>query len=530
MMKSILVLFFLTFTVLGAFASELPRRQLKTDWDPIEGAASYDLELKSGSRVLNFKTKSPEWAGRLTPGVYEMRLRANDERGVPGEWADPVPFKVHLDTPAVMTPTADLVLRAKTEDEIEVPFKWQAVPGAKNYELEIRSAADEVVKRESVKDTEVSLKFETAKVYKWSITAIGTTVNSETAAKGEFKLIGKQLDPVKLQKPENDFVRQVSWTPSDDAKGYKYSIDRFNEKEKKWTSVQAEDLRTDTAVNIEPAWPGGRYRIDVRARNELRADSPTKRLVFQVRHGDRSPAAENIATLRQSIERRSSWYSIASYLITIMNYEGVNFDRSNSRLQYNAIGGTGRLGAGYLPQRSPYGFLGFADLSGFTVSGGGTYTFAAAEANLTYRHGLADSEFRHQLGGFYKELPETIGPSSTQITATENVKVVGLHYGVEYWRALTPKLGMQLNAHLYPSLLTIKTMNGLPISPTLSYRLGVLGSYRLSQNWTGLAGYAYCADRIEYKAQEGQGSARAGNLNTVQITGHYLNFLLEWSP
>ena len=54
------------------------------------------------------------------------------------------------------------------------------------------------------------------------------------------------------------------------------------------------------------------------------------------------------------------------------------------------------------------------------------------------------------------------------------------------------------------------------------------GSYRLSSDWMGYAGYLYRKDSAEFATKSGTASA-AGKNSTVEIQGNYINLLLEVS-
>jgi hypothetical protein len=241
--------------------------------------------------------------------------------------------------------------------------------------------------------------------------------------------------------------------------------------------------------------------------------------------GDRSEEAETTALIRESIERTKGWFAIASYLVTALTYSGVNSDNlAGNSLQVTFpqnFGGTGRLGLGYLSSETPWGFLGIADLGGFIVRGKNP-TFASAEFNVIYRTELgARGELRQQYGVFYKEIPELIALNTDEIRSIDKIASLGPHAGLEYWVAVSPKLGFQMNGHIYPNLVSVKTPNGNPITLSFSYQLGLLGSYRLSRTTTGLMGYAYRKDSQAYKS-------KANKTNSIDLTGHYLNFFLEW--
>jgi hypothetical protein len=525
------VFLILAFVFAGLPAMAEPyRRAVEFEWEVIEGAKSYDVELKLKTKVLQFHSKEAQWSGRLAPGVYQMRIRAKDRRGVPANWSSPEDFRVNLETPQLLSPKSKEALQTQESKESEVEFRWQPVGGAQKYIFELRNSTGEILKTEPTEETHLKFSLPVAQSFEWKVRAIGKETESEQTAADQFSVIGKKIAKPQIERPENDFVRELHWSAPDFTTGYDYSLQRYDLKNKKWEKVSDSQDIKEPALAFDPQWPGGKYKLSLKASSPLRTVSDPAEIQFQVRNGDRSPAAEETFTIRQSIDRLSGWYAIASYLITMVDYHGTNYDRGNSTLNYSAIGGTGRLGAGFLSPKTSWGFLGIADFSGMTVDGSGNFTYASMEGNAVYRTHLNDrDELRQSFGLFYKELPETIGRASSAITETNMLKAVGPHYGLEYWYALSPKLGFQVNTHLYPSLLKIKTTNDQALSPTLSYQFGLLGSYRFKRTITGLLGYAYRNDQIDYKAQAGKGSAGTADNNTVQLSGHYLNLFLEWA-
>lgn len=523
------VLFILTFVLaLSSAQAEAYRRNVEFEWDAIEGAKSYEVLIEKDEKAEKFKTAKPQWQGALAPGIYQMKVRALDRRGVPGDWSATEDLKVNLETAKLLLP-APGDLASDQDEEAKVSFKWEPVPGAEHYQFELVSEDGTIQKQETLQASDHTADLPVAKKYIWKVKAVGRGRESDEVANRKFTLLGNQLKAPEIQAPETRFVRELKWSQPEHASLYRYQLERYNSKFKKWEPVHEHDQLSENRLPFDPHWAGGRYRFHVQALGTDRAPSSESELIFWVKSGDRSPAAEEIATLRLSIERRTGWYAIASYLITMTDYKGMNYDKTNTSLSYSAIGGTGRLGAGYLSKSSPWGFVGVADLSGIKV-GSETYTFASAESNAIHRVQTgARSELRQQFGVFYKELPETLGKSSGAITENNLLKTAGPHYGAEYWIALTSKLGFQLNVHLYPGLLTIQTPTGESIRPALSAQAGLLGSYRLGKDITGLMGYAYRQDRTEYKARPGLGSAAMGDHNSVLITGHYLNLFLEWA-
>jgi hypothetical protein len=183
------------------------------------------------------------------------------------------------------------------------------------------------------------------------------------------------------------------------------------------------------------------------------------------------------------------------------------------------------LGLGNLSKEKPWGILAIADFSGFIIDEH-NYTFATAELNSVYRILTGDhGESRIQMGLTYKEIPEVIINGVTEKTEGVGTYVSwGPHLGYEYWLAMTPKLGLQLNAHLYYNNMKITTPNGQELLPSLSTQLGILGSYKINARTTGLMGYAYRLDKASSTSKRDPAKT-----NTVELQGNYVNLFLEWA-
>lgn len=513
-------------------AERLPLRAMSLDWDPIEGAHFYDVEITrkdEGGRVLGqaktHTTKEANYQGLLEPGYYAMRVRGKDHRKVPGEWSDSIDLTVLLENVKVLKPGKLHKLQSQKADFEKVSFNWQMVPGARHYVVAIESEDKSFTAKEETSNLNLELSLPVGQRLNWKIKGVGDSgLESESESPGSIEVWGPALAQPHLQKPTTRFVREVLWQGSPLDKTYTARIDRYDESARKWVEITTQRGLTETKFNLSPDSPGGRYRLIVKAEAPLRRPSKLAVVQFPVVNGDRSPAAEYRATLRESIERTRGWFVIASYFLTKIDYKGRNYDNLAGTAigaNFKANGGTGRLGAGFLPEKAPWGFLGVIDLSGFLI-GTQNPTYPSVELNAIRRSESGQiGEIRHHMGAAYRSIPEIVPVNNQQFTVTE-IAAVSLHYGFEYWWALSPKLGFQLNAHVYPNLGSIKTPNGNKVTPSLSYQVGVLGSYKLWPNATGLMGYAYRADNMGYRSTN-------GDQNSVDISGHYLNFFLEWA-
>jgi hypothetical protein len=94
---------------------------------------------------------------------------------------------------------------------------------------------------------------------------------------------------------------------------------------------------------------------------------------------------------------------------------------------------------------------------------------------------------------------------------------------------------MQANARVYMNAMALSTPNGQASVPAMSMQLSVLGSYRIDRDLVGFAGYSFRQDNALYNAKAGDasvagsGAASPGDVNSISITGHYLNLILEYA-
>lgn len=529
-------LLFLLMTVLPpvAWASKA-ERSVTVEWEPIVGAVTYDVEVKRKKvndqveQTYRTNVSTEAWTLTLEPGEYELRVRSRDRRKVPGDWSPAEDFQVNLAAIELESPANDFKLLSAKPEEKKVEFKWKPVPAADFYSFEIASDDGKVKITKSVNEMALELPLPVAKNYVWKVQASTKFGLTSKAGEAKFSLWAEQLAEPVVSVAKNGFVREISWTRPLYAEGFDYILSQWDPEKKEWVKIAKENLAKSSQIDFDPSWKGGSYRLILRAAAFNRVSSKSTVTNFRVVNGDRSPAAEANATLRLSINRtsgRSGFFGIASYLMTQMNYSGVNSDNGGSaKLKVdlpNNFGGTGRLGLGYLSENSPWGGLSILDLSGFVV-GDSNPTFASLEFSALYRKKYGErSEVRHHLGLYYKELPELIAANLNKIDRIDKIVTAGPHYGVEYWYAWDPQLGFQANMHLYQSMLSIKTPNGNDQKSTMSYQLGLMGSYRLSDRMTGLAGYAYRKESAAYTSTNGSN-------NTIDLMGHYLNFFLEWA-
>jgi hypothetical protein len=526
----------MNFLLCTAAQANTYQRVVSFEWEVIEGAKTYDVEMTpklnetEQPKPITYKVTTTQWEGPLKPGSYFMRLRARDYRGVPGDWSEPSEIAVQLEPVIALSPARNSKIQAKDSETESVRLQWKPTAGASEYELTIKDETGQDLIKEKTSKTEYKTKLSVAQNYQWSVRAFDESGNeSDSIITNQFLIAGPALTAPKIKAPETKFVRNIEWEADPLTEASDVTLFKQNPTSKKWDKFQEFQNVTGNTIPFEESWTGGKYQVLIKAHSNNRESSARVRQTFEVTGGDRSPAAEYNALIRKSIERFNGWFAVASYLVTQISFQGVNFD-TDGATSYDALGGTGRLGAGWMDPEKSWGFLGIADMSGYIIRGS-VKTYASLEGNAIYKFKVGDrGELRAMAGLFYKELPNTSGSSASSEIETSNVSFIGPRFGAEYWHSLSPKIGFQVNTHVYYSLMKVQTPNGQNIRPSTSTQVGVMGSYRFSNKFTGLVGYTNRTDKVIYEiGPNPQATVQDGDVNSATISGHYLNFLAEYN-
>lgn len=555
-----IILILLSFVTFSAETKEVYKKEISFEWDPVAGAKRYQVQFtnqKNNSEVVtDFFTETNTYTGPIPPGYYKMKLRSLDNRNVPGVWSEEVAFPVLLDKVEVTKPELKVLeLKSANSDSDEITFEWKEVLGADKYSVKIKDAdTNTEILEQTVADFKMVVSLPVGKKYYWSVTALDSgDLKSEEEAIGDITIIGKKLDNPVVTTPPTQFVREVTWNQDPIVQVYSIELQKFNGTSKKWQRVVQDQNYVGNKVVIDSKWPGGNYRVMVQSTAKLRPSSDRVSLSFKVKNGDRSPSAEYTYVLKKSIDRINGWYGIASWFVSMINYSS-SYKGLNPK--YSILGGTGRVGAGWFKEGNPWGFSAAADMSGFLKdeSYKSSFIYNSLYVNGIYRKTVRNTdEFRVKTGLFYKEIPQTLA-DITEIsnyfnsnnrslagfkgTNNQNISMIGPHFGLEYWFSLTPKIGFQINSNWFYSMTAVKLPNnGKGFEPTLSDEYGILGSYKMTQKFTGLAGLTYKKDQVKYKDESKTSAFNLPSANTeysnnvnvnTSVNGFYFSLFAEY--
>lgn len=537
---SLTIAFFLWVSLLSPWLAQADthtptRRNVVIEWDSIPGATSYEIRVQRknshAGKYLTFKTKNPKWTADLKPGTYSMETRSLDSRGVPGDWSPPAELEVKLPPVTTLSPAQKAVFKSGEENDIKMSLSWKPVESAVSYRVQIHSTSGDWKKEIQTDNPQVEVSVPVAQSIEWNVRAIdinGTDGETSDTASA-FETQGPALAKPNIAPPFTEFIREVHWDAPSHASSYNYELRYLNRQKRKWEIIKKSSDFRETSLPLNISDPSGTYRLLVQAKNEHRPPSPVAKLDFKKRGGFKDLAELESAIRRDSVTKPTSYYAIASYMATGIQYSAVNHD-ANAITSFTSVGGTGRLGLGYQPVESKWGGYGTVDLSGFNIARK-NFHFASAEGHVTHSLELGQTGLvRVGIGLFYKQLPVVLGSPVDGISGLGKVNQTGPHAGFIYWFPITERFGLQLNSRAYYSFFGSTSM-GPKANASFSYQYGLLGSYRFEKNWIGYAGYAYRHDEASYQSNPSDPNsfAKPGDMNGVQIDGHYVNLILEYS-
>ena len=540
--------------------AELPRRALELELEAVTGVSGYEIQviriLENNKRKppVLFKIKTTTWRAKLVPGRYELRVRSLDSREVPGEWSESQDFIVKLPPATLTKPSTDEVVMSDQTEKEKVNFQWQPVEGAEKYKLRILDSKGSMVLETMEKDSSVRVELPVGKTYSWILIPVmpGDLEGEANEPANPFQLHGGKLKPPKIGAVDDTNTEDCEWAEHSRADEFSIKLEKRDLKGN-WIAHYEANKISGTKHKTDKILPTGKYRVLLSCVSKMWQESEFSMKEFSTRDlGTRAPAAIEQIKAEASYDSKSRIFAVASYYFSSIDFSSKNADVGNET-KFNAISGTGRLGVGtWFGDDSKWGALLTADLSGIQIANSGstqTSTYASAAILGVYRMRLESiGQLRFYMGLDYKELPETVKKPGSQIQIVQRkITTAGPSLGVGFYHGFSQNIGIQFNLGLRHSTLGLSTpesaRSALGISPNggnngatdssghgsnigrVSYQGGVLGSLKLKTGLVGFLGYVYRVENAAYTTTSG---SRGIGDNSVSLTGHYLNLMLEY--
>jgi hypothetical protein len=215
-MKKIITILLIIFC-LNAFSEE--ERWINFDWDPIENATSYEVELLKdrGGQLLSigiFITETAEWNKAVVAGKYYVRLRALDKRKVPGDWSEKHLIVIKGRPTELLIPKYDEVIEVEQGDGHNQHFSWKPTEGAQAYKIQFYNSEEKLLAAETVTENNFSYRFDKPGLYFWNVSSLLAKEDlvEDNLIKSPFRIIyGQLLSPdLKIKTTKENLI--FSWT------------------------------------------------------------------------------------------------------------------------------------------------------------------------------------------------------------------------------------------------------------------------------------------------------------------------------
>ena len=140
-------------------ASENPLldREIEIEFNPVEGATSYEIKAKNNSDQTDtpifFESEKPSLSKRLPLGKWSIEVRSLDRRRVPGRWQSIGELNIGFKAPSIISPKENQVIKTDPSEPALVEFQWNSFHPHAEYILKILDEKNAVVGEPQVHST-----------------------------------------------------------------------------------------------------------------------------------------------------------------------------------------------------------------------------------------------------------------------------------------------------------------------------------------------------------------------------------------
>lgn len=200
----------------GLSWAEAQLRQVSLEVDTLLGATSYELQVQNLKTKYDrsIKSESPTFEIQLPIGKFQVRSRAQDQRGVFGPWSA---FEEVLVLPSPKFESSEKIQTTASSENLssKVDLKWKAVDGISKYQVQIQNKeGTEDVKKIETKDSKIQVDLP-AGIYSYQVKAITddgleSVTESLPGARPLIVIEGGQLPNLEVKKFD-PIRREIAW-------------------------------------------------------------------------------------------------------------------------------------------------------------------------------------------------------------------------------------------------------------------------------------------------------------------------------
>lgn len=498
-------------------------RWLDLEWDPVEGAIAYEvelLEIKEGRyyNIGTFKTDVSRWTKNVRPGKYAIKMRSLDSRGVGGEWSEEIPVPVKLPFPQKSYPKPGEIFEVEDGKGKEIFFQWEATAGASFYKLNIFDENERKFYSTVTADLQTSLNLEKLIRYEWEVLPLFTKDEqiSEKVHTQPFTLIGGELKTPDLESKVLDKEVLIVWQKVENAKTYELEL--VQEIEGKQESLEKKTLTLPQyKLNKEILKPG-LFTVYVKATSKGYKDSPTAELIY---------AYDKKIIKQVSSKKEASTYRRKDYIETSLGLSRVDYEAKHYEQDTHAsqamqgilfyLGWNKNLGV--IDSQTYLRYLTFSDTYASTTFTTVGQSFSKVWTPSNFSWGIR--------GGVEFDRVSLLTPKRTDITSSDSndrILVSPLASLIFSYRAFQDWTFSYVPIFTYHAK-ALSSPGGSQTYTSYKIEQEVKATYNLKSNLDLFFKGLYSYDKYSYQAKTG-GTSLAKSSDTDSFTLNNLSFSL----
>lgn len=536
-----LLILIITLNIASLKANE--DRWIDLEFDPIENASSYEIELyqkSEGQKLVleNYKSEMPTWTKKVKPGKYFVRIRSLDKRNAPGPWSEEMFIPIKLPEVKILFPLNDAIIETNEEDiSHKLNFEWMPVTGANFYKLNLYNREQKLLQSETVSTTVYPTYLNKRDTYFFEIIPLidKNDEHTEKLSLNQFSLTyGKLPSPKPILKTTTSSVI-ISWKEETNDALYKVKIIKIESNDKENEKIIEEKTISKTEIIFnKKAFTDGTYKLYLSAKKPGHQDSNISQVVYEYEKDEIRVVVEKYTGIFDEEKRKVLKHSLAGFFsYPSLNYEFQNFENdtfskqklNGNALEINYVYKTNKTLLNYPISLNPQlRFMNLADnyASALFVKTDGLVLF---EKKYNERITLFPS-----LGLFFNRTPALVinrlNPSSAN---EESFISTGPAMGIKGEYRFNEQMIFKSQYLLRLNLLSISAMPENSQSPSLDHEFSIQAGYAFRTHLNLILKGTYLNENIVSRPKIGGGSfATNSDVNQISNSGFLMSFGAEW--
>lgn len=539
MKKYIYLFLFILFHSQISFAAvnEKPSRWIDIEWEEVPGAKGYDIELfevidqKEFSRGV-FHTNDPHWAKEANPGKYNIKMRALDNRKVPGPWGEAIPFVIKLETAQLLRPLENEEIQKEEISKTKIIFQWSKVFGADDYVVKIYNSKNSVIKTENTKNNEVSIDLDEIGDYFWNVAPRTSNeeemngIPDDKLPKKKFSIRGEKLKSPVIEIDQRSPKGIIfKWQEVYRAEEYEVNISKVLEDKNE--IVLQQNTKKNIYALARNKIPQDKWLLSVSSKSKNYKRSEEARVILKTEKNS-TEIISNESIFKETNYRHPN----KSYLGLQIGYPSIayankNYEKDTKNSQ--SLRGILIIGLSSLQINETYNIYSTFSLGQFADSYAEVSPFSLSSG---FRKVWGSSHLKFQTG-------LSLGISSTPMLFSNRLSTTSVTQ--KDFIAAYPEVNFQLNykftdhfeveaqSRIDYSLLNLKSSVSGEINQTLNLNYYLKLIYNINSNFNFSGAFNIYNLNNQTKAKTGSDSfALPGDVNESKLTSRYINFGVEY--